>query len=39
MLCFLFCRCLCMEGMSVPSCICCMFVSCVDPMVVLNAAF
>ena len=26
-------------GMSVSSCICCMFVSCVHPVAVLNAAF
>ena len=33
------CRCLCMGSMSVSSCRCCMFVSCVHPVVVLNAAF
>ena len=27
-----------MRSMSVPSCICCMFVSCVHPVEVLNAA-
>ena len=45
MLCFLFvlgawsCRCSCMGSMSVSSCRCCMFVSCVHPVAVLNAAF
>ena len=33
------CRCLCMGSMSVSSCIFCMFVSCVHPVAVLNAAF
>ena len=33
------CRCLCMRSVSVSSCICCMFVSCVHPVAVLNAAF
>ena len=33
------CRCLCMGSMIVPSCRCCMFVSCVHPVAVLNAAF
>ena len=33
------CRCSCMGSMSVSSCICCMFVSCVHPVAVLNAAF
>ena len=33
------CRCSCMGIMSVSSCRCCMFVSCVHPMAVLNAAF
>ena len=28
-----------MERMSVSSCICCMFVSCVHPVAVLNATF
>ena len=28
-----------MESMSVSSCICCMFVSCVHPVAVLNAEF
>ena len=32
------CRCSCMGSMSVPSCRCCMFVSCVHPVAVLNAA-
>ena len=31
--------CLCMGRMSVLSCRCCMFVSCVHPVAVLNAAF
>ena len=31
--------CLCMGSMSVSSCRCCMFVSCVHPVAVLNAAF
>ena len=31
------CRCSCMESMSVSSCRCCMFVSCVHPVAVLNA--
>ena len=45
MLCFclycdaLNCKCLCMGSMSVSSCRCCMFVSCVHPVAVLNAAF
>ena len=33
------CRCSCMGSMSVSSCKCCMFVSCVHPIAVLNAAF
>ena len=33
------CMCLCMGSMSVLSCICCMFVSCVHPVAVLNAEF
>ena len=33
------CRCSCMGSMSVSSCICCMFVSCVHPVAVPNAAF
>ena len=33
------CRCECMGGVSVSSCRCCMCVSCVHPMAVLNAAF
>ena len=33
------CRCSCMEIMSVSSCRCCMFVSCVHPVAVLNASF
>ena len=33
------CRCLCIGSMSVSSCKCCMFVSCVHPVAVLNAAF
>ena len=33
------CRCSCMESMSVPSCRCCMVVSCVHSVAVLNAAF
>ena len=32
-------RYLCMGSVSVSSCRCCMFVSCVDPVAVLNAAF
>ena len=32
-------RCSCMGSMSVSSCICCMFVSCVHPVAVFNAAF
>ena len=32
------CRCSCMGSMSVSSCICCMFVSCVHPVAVLNVA-
>ena len=32
------CRCSCMGSMSVSSCICCMFVSCVHPVAVLNDA-
>ena len=45
MLCFLFyfeawsCRCSCMGSVSVLSCRCCMFVSCVHPVAVLNVAF
>ena len=30
--------CLCMGGMTVSSCRCCMFVTCVHPVAVLNAA-
>ena len=33
------CRCSCMESMSVSSCRCCMFLSCVHPVAVLNTAF
>ena len=33
------CRCSSMGSVSVSSCRCCMFVSCVHPVVVLNAAF
>ena len=33
------CRYSCMGGISVSSCRCCMFVSCVHPVAVLNAAF
>ena len=33
------CRCSCMRSMSVSSCIWCMFVSCVHPVAVFNAAF
>ena len=33
------CRCSCMGSMNVPSCRCSMFVSCVYPVAVLNAAF
>ena len=33
------CRCSCMGRVSVSSCSCCMFVSCVHPVAVLNAAF
>ena len=33
------CRCSYMESVSVSSCRCCMFVSCVHPVAVLNAAF
>ena len=33
------CRCSYMGSMSVSSCICCMFVSSVNPVAVLNAAF
>ena len=33
------CRCSCMGSTSVSSCRCCMFVSCVHPVAVLNAAF
>ena len=32
-------KCSCMGSMSVSSCRCCMFVSCVHPVAVLNAAF
>ena len=46
MLCFLFvlceawsCRCSCMGSVSVSSCRCCMFVSCVYHVAVLNVAF
>ena len=33
------CRCSCMGSMSVSSCRCCIFVSCVHPVALLNAAF
>ena len=33
------CRCSCIGNMSVSSCICCMFVSCVHPVAIHNAAF
>ena len=33
------CRCSCMGSMSVSSCRCCMFVFCVHPVAVFNAAF
>ena len=33
------CRCSCMGSVRVSSCRCCMFVSCVHPVAVLNAAF
>ena len=33
------CRCSCMGSMSVSSCRCCMFLCCVHPVPVLNAAF
>ena len=33
------CRCSCIGSVSVSSCRCCMFVSCVHPVAVLNAAF
>ena len=33
------CRCSCMGSVSDTSCSCCMFVSCVRPVAVLNAAF
>ena len=33
------CRCSCMGSVCVSSCRCCMFVSCVHPVAVLNAAF
>ena len=33
------CRCSCMGSVSVSSCRCCMFVSCVHPVAVLSAAF
>ena len=33
------CRCSCMGSVSVSSCRCCMFVSCMHPVAVLNAAF
>ena len=33
------CRCSCMGSVNVSSCRCCMFVSCVHPVAVLNAAF
>ena len=46
MLCFLClyceawsCRCSCMGSVRVSSCICCMFLSCVHPVAVLNAVF
>ena len=32
-------RCSCMGSVNVSSCRCCMFVSCVHPVAVLNAAF
>ena len=37
--CIVSCSCSCMGSMSVSSCRCCMFVSCVHPVAVLNAAF
>ena len=37
--CIVSCRCSCMGSVSVSSCRCCMFVSCVHPVAVLNAAF
>ena len=33
------CRCSCIRSVSVTSCRCCMFVSCVHPVAVLNATF
>ena len=33
------CRCWCMVSVTVPSCRCCRFVSCLHPVAVLNAAF
>ena len=33
------CRCSCMGSVSISSCRCCMLVSCVHPVAVLNAAF
>ena len=33
------CRCLCMGSVSVSSCRCCMFVSCVHPVAVFDTAF
>ena len=33
------CRCSCVGSMSVSSCICCKFVSCVHPVAVVSAAF
>ena len=33
------CRCSCMGSVSVSSCRCCMFMSCVHPVTVLNAEF
>ena len=37
--CIVSCRCSCMGSISVSSCRCCMFVSCVHPVAALNAAF
>ena len=37
--CIVSCGCSCMGSVSVSSCRCCMFVSCVHPVAVLNAAF
>ena len=36
---FSVCMCSCMGSVSVSSCRCCMFVSCVHPVAVLNAVF